>query len=779
MSENSVVWNFIAKDKASAVANKMGDNFKGLGSKIGLALGGAAVAGVGLLSAFLVKGVKDAADYQTLALKTAAVLKSTGDVSNMSVAGVQSLAASLESMSGVDETLIINAENVMATFTRVRNETGKGNDVFNQATKASLDMSVALGTDLQSASIQVGKALNDPIKGVTALRKVGVQLSDQQVAQIKTMMAAGDVMGAQKVILGELSTEFGGAAKAAGSGFTGSLARARDVLDDFGRSVGQKILPYVSAFVAWLADKLPAALAWASDAVGVFMAALQGKDPTGPMAESFGKLVLAGKLVRLAFDAIVTTGKTLFGFYESHKTLVESLAVGLLAMYTVYKVIRIATIAWAAAQGILNVVLNANPIGIIILLIAGFVAGIIYAYQHSEKFRLIVWAACQIAVAGFKLVSSWVANIVGFIRDRWNTLYANLIDPIVKAVSFVIGRFIAVKEGAGDAVRGVVSFFMGMPARIKSALGNLGTLLLQAGRDALNGLLNGAKEIAGNVIGWAGNIKDKIVNAVKHAFGMSSPSRVFIELGKNMIQGLVKGLMSTNPTDIVKSIFGGMPQALSQMVTSGVIQAGQLSQKAMSALGGAWNAGDSDVKFPGGVPGGVARWAGVASQALQMAGAPQSWLYSLLMRMNRESGGNPFAVNNWDSNAAAGDPSRGLMQTIGSTFNAYAGALRGKGIYDPLANIYAAVRYTISRYGSGPAGWNRAGGYDSGGWLMPGWTPAFNGTGSPERVLGPGEGAGSGNAAVIFNHYGPLIGDDVDSWIVQKLDRLKRQGRVA
>jgi len=199
----------------------------------------------------------------------------------------------------------------------------------------------------------------------------------------------------------------------------------------------------------------------------------------------------------------------------------------------------------------------------------------------------------------------------------------------------------------------------------------------------------------------------------------------------------------------------------------------------MSALGGAWNAGDSDVKFPGGVPGGVARWAGVASQALQMAGALQSWLYSLLMRMNRESGGNPFAVNNWDSNAAAGDPSRGLMQTIGSTFNAYAGALRGKGIYDPLANIYAAVRYTISRYGSGPAGWNRAGGYDSGGWLMPGWTPAFNGTGSPERVLGPGEGAGSGNAAVIFNHYGPLIGDDVDSWIVQKLDRLKRQGRVA
>jgi SLT domain-containing protein len=73
--------------------------------------------------------------------------------------------------------------------------------------------------------------------------------------------------------------------------------------------------------------------------------------------------------------------------------------------------------------------------------------------------------------------------------------------------------------------------------------------------------------------------------------------------------------------------------------------------------------------------------------------------------------------------------------TIGATFNAYAGSLRGRGIYDPLANIYAAVRYTIARYGSGPAGWDRAGGYDSGGLLMPGSTLAVNATGRPERIL--------------------------------------------
>jgi len=779
MSENSIVWNFIAKDKASAVANKMGESFQGLGGKIGAALGGAAVAGVGLLSAFLIKGVKDAADYQTLAAKTTAVLKSTGDVSHASVAGIQALAASLETMSGVDEVLIINSENVMATFTRVRNEAGKGNDVFNQATAAALDMSVALGTDLQGATIQIGKALQDPIKGVTALRKVGVALSEQQVSQIKTMMASGNVMGAQKVILKELGTEFGGAAKAAGSGFTGSLARARDILDDFGRSVGMKILPYVTEFTNWLADKLPGALQWASDATAVFIAALQGTDPTGPMAESFGKLATAGNLVRIAFEAIVAVGKALFAYYENNRLLVQSLGAALLAMYATYQVIRVATIAWAVAQGILNLALNLNPIGLIILLIAGLAAGLIYAYKHSEQFRLVVQTSMAAAVVAFRLVWNIVGAIVGYIHDRWNILYASLVQPIISAVSYIIGRFIAVKNGAADAVNGVIAWFQGLPSRIRSALGNLGNLLVSAGRDTVNGLLNGARNVASNVISWASGIKDAIVRAVKHAFGINSPSTVFMDLGVHMITGLIKGLMSTNAVDIVKTVFGSMPDALGALVTKSVIGFGSLTSGAMGAL--------SKVKgffgsmFGGGGGGGggagVERWRGVAEQALAYTHSPPNWINALLRRMNQESGGNQMAINLTDSNAAAGDPSRGLMQTIGGTFNAYAGELRGRGIYDPFANIVASIRYANAAYGQAINGWNRAGGYDTGGWLMPGWTPAFNGTGRPERVLGPGD--GGGGATVNFVHNGPLIGDDVDSWLVRKLDRLARRGRLS
>ncbi|MCQ8774197.1 transglycosylase SLT domain-containing protein [Streptomyces telluris] len=86
----------------------------------------------------------------------------------------------------------------------------------------------------------------------------------------------------------------------------------------------------------------------------------------------------------------------------------------------------------------------------------------------------------------------------------------------------------------------------------------------------------------------------------------------------------------------------------------------------------------------------------------------------VLHRIGVESGGDPNAVNNWDSNAAAGDPSKGLLQVIGSTFNAYAGPYRSLGQFHPVASLYAGLSYAIDRYGSG---WRRALSGTSGYWM--------------------------------------------------------------
>lgn len=152
-----------------------------------------------------------------------------------------------------------------------------------------------------------------------------------------------------------------------------------------------------------------------------------------------------------------------------------------------------------------------------------------------------------------------------------------------------------------------------------------------------------------------------------------------------------------------------------------------LSKIDVGAVFGAFGGGSA----PGGA-GGAARWAPVILQALSMLGLGPGWLGTVESRMNRESGGNPQAINLWDSNALAGDPSKGLMQVIGGTFNAFAGPLRGLGIWNPLANIFAGLNYALHRYGS-LAALNRPGGY-AGGTLSaaPGWH--WTGEDGPELV---------------------------------------------
>ena len=181
--------------------------------------------------------------------------------------------------------------------------------------------------------------------------------------------------------------------------------------------------------------------------------------------------------------------------------------------------------------------------------------------------------------------------------------------------------------------------------------------------------------------------------------------------------------------------------------------------------GGAPAAGGTGGQYHGAVGGGVEQWRGTVLRVLKELHQPASWADTVLRRMNQESGGNPNAINNWDSNAAAGIPSQGLMQTIPPTFAAYAGPYASRGITDPLANIYAGCNYAINRYGS-LAGMNRPGGYadggiipelrptlyDKGGILPPGLTLVSNQTGHPETVLNhtPGQAGYDKPAQVNF-----------------------------
>ena len=187
------------------------DTLSGLAS--GLALG-----------AVMTKIIDETSGAEFAAAQLNATLKSTNYAAGLSADALNRHAQALAQMSIYDDDAITGAQSLLATFVKIQGDT------FPRATQAVLDLATKMGTDLNSAVVQVGKALNDPIQGISALSRVGVRFTDAQKAMIEQLVNSNRVMAAQKIILTELETEFGGSAKAASETFGGAIKRLNNEL---------------------------------------------------------------------------------------------------------------------------------------------------------------------------------------------------------------------------------------------------------------------------------------------------------------------------------------------------------------------------------------------------------------------------------------------------------------------------------------------------------------------------------------------------------------------
>ena len=209
-------------------------------------VGGAFALNVG--KDLLTDALGGARESQALANQTAQVIKTTGSAANVTAEQVGDLSSALSKKTAVDDEIIQSGANMLLTFKNVKNEVGEGNDIFNQTVALGNDMSVALGQDMKSSALQLGKALNDPVKGVSALQRVGVSFTAEQKEQIKTMVEAGDTMGAQKLILGELEDQFGGSAAAQAD----ASKKASVAWGNFQEMIGGLLIPVVDKLLAIL-----------------------------------------------------------------------------------------------------------------------------------------------------------------------------------------------------------------------------------------------------------------------------------------------------------------------------------------------------------------------------------------------------------------------------------------------------------------------------------------------------------------------------------------------
>lgn len=215
--------------------------------------------------------VKSAEDAIANQKQLNAVLASTHDAVGLTADQINQMVQHLKNLDGIDDDVILSGENMLLTFTNI------GGSVLPQASQAMLDMAVKMnngslaGLDLKDTAIQLGKALNDPINGITALSRVGVTFTDQQKAQIKAMMDAGNTAGAQAIILNELEREFGGSAQAAGN--VDPFNRFQLAMGDIGKAIGGILLPPLTALANMITPLANDFLDWMShlsDSGGLF-----------------------------------------------------------------------------------------------------------------------------------------------------------------------------------------------------------------------------------------------------------------------------------------------------------------------------------------------------------------------------------------------------------------------------------------------------------------------------------------------------------------------------
>lgn len=191
----------------------------------------------------LIGPMQEAQEAALAERKLAQVFKSTGNAARVSKDEIMDYAAERQKLTSFDADDTVNAAAILGSFTNI-----KGN-MFTEALTSAQDLSAFMGQDLQTSVIQIGKALNDPAKGVSALAKAGIQFSNSQKEQIKHLQETGQLAKAQSIIFKELQTQFGGQAKA----LVDPIAQAQNAWGDFMETVGgiaaEKLLPVIPKLI--------------------------------------------------------------------------------------------------------------------------------------------------------------------------------------------------------------------------------------------------------------------------------------------------------------------------------------------------------------------------------------------------------------------------------------------------------------------------------------------------------------------------------------------------
>jgi hypothetical protein len=227
--------------KAKGTFRRNFGEIQSLVSNVGRTMTASLTAPLGIMA---VQSVRAFNTQQKAIAQVEAGLKSTAGQVGYTSKQLQQMASDLQNKTLFgDEEILANATAQLLTFTNISGEQ------FSRVQGAALDLATRLDGDLKSASIQLGKALNDPIANLSALSRSGIQFSDDQKAVIKTMAETGRLAEAQTLILDELEKQYGGSAEAAAQAGTGGLKQFQNSLGDLQEQFGAIIFEVMTPLI--------------------------------------------------------------------------------------------------------------------------------------------------------------------------------------------------------------------------------------------------------------------------------------------------------------------------------------------------------------------------------------------------------------------------------------------------------------------------------------------------------------------------------------------------
>ena len=212
---------------------------------------------IGAVIAFFASAIAGSEKLQSALLQTEALIKATGGAAGFSASQLEAQATELEATTLANKDAIMEAQQSLLTFK------GIAGDTFTQTISLANDLASVTGNGLQSAVTTLGKALQDPVKGLSSLGEAGISFTEKQKDMVAAMVDAGNQAGAQTLILDELNSRIGGAAAAEADGYTGAVHRLGIAYGDLGQVFGDLIINLDT--VTGAIDLVTEALSWLAE----------------------------------------------------------------------------------------------------------------------------------------------------------------------------------------------------------------------------------------------------------------------------------------------------------------------------------------------------------------------------------------------------------------------------------------------------------------------------------------------------------------------------------